>query len=63
VSLDSPGQLPFAIWAVVVFDDKALFACVTAFDCFALACGVLALKHADDGRVDVAVLVLVFLDQ
>ena len=33
------------------------------FGRLALACDVLVLKHAGDGRVDVAVLVMVFLNQ
>ena len=51
-----PGHLPFAIRAVVVFDDQVLLACVSALDRLLLPSDVIGVENAGDGCVDVAVL-------
>jgi hypothetical protein len=63
VFLDRPAYLPVAIRSVVVFNDEALLACVSAFDRFVFPSDVFVVEHAGDGRVNVAVLVLVFSNQ
>jgi hypothetical protein len=62
VFFDGPRYLPFTGWAVVVFNDQALLASVSAFDRLVFPSDVLGVENACDRRVDVAMFVLVFSD-